>query len=176
MFTDKELHPILLNFYDKKIEYSSIFPKLNINQNNKQYLVPYKIDNFKLYEKTDNIYQNFNKFNLNYYLLIHFNIENLNDIINFLNNIIEKNLNIDTINLITNLIFENYYNDFDDNRNIDKIINYYKQYFLIYYNIDVHYNDIFKIFRKIIDKNSTIIFNNKTIHNDIVNNILNSLN
>jgi hypothetical protein len=140
---NKILHPILLQFIEIEFSQVPIFPKLNVLKDNKDYTSPYDIKKFNYVSNTNALNQNFDNFNMNYYLLINYNIENYDDAILFLNNIIEKNLNEDTINLFTTIIIENYYNIFFEMVNLDKIINFYIIYFKKYYDKNYLYKDIF---------------------------------
>ena len=168
------LHPILLQFKEEKEqENNPIIPKLNINNEKKQYVVPYKVNNFSFFSKSIITNQNLNNFNLSLYLLIHFNIENIDYAIIFLNNIIEKNIKIETINFITNNILYNFHYLFYEIIYIDKMIFFYKNFFLKFYNKEFKYDEIFKIFNNVIDNTIQNNFIKKIIHTNFIKQIIN---
>jgi hypothetical protein len=153
-------HPFLLNFCDvnKKNTHAIIPELISINTNT--------IEDYKYVSTNASTNkQNINVFDYKYFLMYNFNIKKIEDIFELLTNLINGKNNIITIDFILNLIFNVFKYEIDD-INTDKFINFYKEYFLKFFQITIEYKQIFKIIRINLEKES------KLIHSNIINNIL----
>ena len=157
----KIFHPFLLNFCDvnKKNTHAIIPELISINTNT--------IEDYK-YVSTNSSTNKQNidvLFDYKYFLMYNFNIKKIEDIFELLTNLINGKNNINTIDFILNLIFNVFKYEIDD-INTDKFINFYKEYFLKFFQITIEYKQIFKIIRLELEKESNFI------HSNIINNIL----
>jgi hypothetical protein len=161
----KIFHPFLLNFCDvnKKNTHAIIPELISINTNT--------IEDYK-YVSTNSSTNKQNidvLFDYKYFLMYNFNITNIDDIFNLINNLIIGKNSIETINFMLNLIIQTYVDEINDIY-IDKFIIFYKQYFKYFYNTEIEYSKIFKIFKNSLD---TLDERNKDIiHSNIINNII----
>ena len=173
-------HPFLLNFNDiTKKNTHAIIPELISSKNTNNTLDDFKIisDN-KLKEKNVNekeiIIKNFKKSKEQnkYFLMYNFNIKNIDDIFELLDNLIDGNNNINTIDFLLNLIISVFKDEFDDIY-IDKFINFYKIYFKKYFEITIEYKNMFKIIKNNLEKEYDIINTAKfyKIHTNIIKSI-----
>ena len=168
----KIFHPFLLNFQEiSKKEIHAIMPELNSTED---YKIVSNHNNNSINTDIDLIFGN-NK----YFLMYNFNIKNIEDIPELLNNLINGKNNIETINFLLNLIM-NVFKDEIDDIYTDKFIIFYKEYFSKFFKINIEYKQIFKFIRIYLEKAKEYesksskqdenIFNN--IHSNIINNIL----
>jgi len=157
-------HPFLLNFNDiTKKNTHAIIPELISSKNINNTLDDFKIisDN-KLKEKNVNENEikikNFKKSKEQnkYFLMYNFNIKNIDDIFELLNNLIDGNNNINTIDFLLNLIISVFKDEINDIY-IDKLINFYKIYFEKYFETIIEYKTIFKIIKNNLEKEYDII-------------------
>ena len=179
-------HPFLLNFYDiTKKNTHAIIPELTSSNNNSTSgtnnlsLDDFKIisdKNIKQIDKDkDKEIKHFKKSKEQnkYFLMYNFNIKTIDDIFELLNNLIDGNNNINTIDFLLNVIISVFKDEIDDIY-IDKFINFYKNYFEKYFETTIEYKNIFKIIKNNLEKEYDII--NKSdyyeIHKNIINNIL----
>ena len=173
-------HPFLLNFFDiTKKNTHAIIPELkssNINTNT--------IDDYKIISDNDIKLKNINekdkikkknksKEHNKLFLMYNFNIKTIDDIFGLLNNLIDGNNNINTIDYLLNLIMGVYKEEIDDIY-IDKFINFYKIYFEKFFETTIEYKNMFKVIKNNLEKEYDM--NNKLeyyiIHKNIINNIL----
>ena len=173
-------HPFLLNFNDiTKKNTHAIIPELISSKNNNNTLDDFKIisDN-KLKEKNvdekEIKIKNFKKSKEQnkYFLMYNFNIKNIDDIFELLNNLIDGNNNINTIDFLLNLIISVFKNEIDDIY-IDKFINFYKIYFEKYFETTIEYKKMFKIIKNNLEKEYDII--NTAEYYQIHTNIIKSI-
>jgi hypothetical protein len=174
-------HPFLLNFNDiTKKNTHAIIPELISSKNNLNTLDDFKIisDN-KIKEKDkekdkENYIKNFKKSKEQnkYFLMYNFNIKNIDDIFELLNNLIDGNNNINTIDFLLNLIISVFKDEIDDIY-IDKFINFYKIYFEKYFETTIEYKNMFKIIKNNLEKEYDIINTSEyyQIHTNIIKSI-----
>jgi len=168
-------HPLLLNLINSDKKIYAILPdsKLLTNDN--------KIENYNLVSSnnsnnTNNIIDSKDIFNSpSYFLLCSFNITKWEDAYQVINSLIESENNIDTINFIIDMILHVFFESIDDIET-DKLIEFYKKYFLKYFKISIDYRKIFKIIRlfieKELDNSLKKIKISANIHSNIKNNVL----
>ena len=176
----KIFHPFLLNFYDiTKKNTHAIMPQLISSNTNtiEDYKIISNNDSISIDTNIDLIFGN-NK----YFLMYNFNIKNIDDIFELLNNLINGKNNIQTIDIILNLIINVFIDEIDDIYT-DKFIIFYTEYFKKFFEITIEYKQIFKIIRIYLEKAKIEINKAKEqnkekenisnrIHSDIINNIL----
>jgi hypothetical protein len=166
-YNKRIFHPFLLDIYEINTNTHAIMPELISTRTNTT-INDYKYISNKLFTSVDNSINSV--FGTNkHFLMYNFNINSIDDIFNLINNLIIAKNNIQTIDFMLNLIISTYTNEIDDVY-IDKFIDFYKKYFKYFFNIEIEYTKVFKIFKKNLefldDKNKEII------HSNIINNIL----
>jgi hypothetical protein len=173
-------HPFLLNFFDiAKKNTHAIIPELKSSNINTNTIDDYKIisdNNIKLKninEKDKIKKKTKSKEHNKLFLMYNFNIKTIDDIFVLLNNLIDGNNNINTIDYLLNLIMNVYKEEIDDIY-IDKFINFYKIYFEKFFETTIEYKNMFKVIKNNLEKEYDI--NNKLeyyiIQKNIINNIL----
>ena len=166
-YNKKLFHPFLLDIYDINNNTHAIMPELISTRTNTT-INDYKYVSNKPFTSVDNSINSV--FGTNkHFLMYNFNINNIDDIFNLINNLIIGKNNIQTVNFMLNLIIKTYIDEIDDIY-IDKFIDFYKKYLKYFHNVEIEYSKIFKIFKKNLElldeKNKDII------HSNIINNIL----
>ncbi len=159
----KIFHPVLLKYFDVKENDYAIIPKyvgsdkieelVNISneKNDKKILTSEEIN--------DEI------FGLNFFLTVTLQIKSLEDVFSKIDDLISANRKLQTIDLLMNMILENFYSEIDDIY-IDKFIDFYQKYFSLFFKTQIDYKKIFKAFQNSLKEKS------HKIHSEIVNNIL----
>lgn len=167
-------HPLLLDIIESDKNIYAISPEYKLTNDN-------KIENYNLISSnnsnnTNNIINSEDIFNsTSYFLLCSLNIAKWEDTYQVINNLIESENNIITIDFIINMILHVFFESIDDIET-DKLIEFYKKYFKKYFKISIDYRKIFKIIRLFIEKeldNSLKKMKiSSNIHSNIKNNIL----
>jgi len=179
-YNTRIFHPFLLNFFDiTKKNTHAIIPELKSSN-----IINNTIDDYKIISDNDIKLKNINekdkikkknksKEHNKLFLMYNFNIKTIDDIFVLLNNLIDGNNNINTIDYLLNLIMGVYKEEIDDIY-IDKFINFYKIYFEKFFETTIEYKNMFKVIKNNLEKEYDI--NNKLeyyiIHKNIINNIL----
>lgn len=165
-------HPMTLSFSPViSNPNSAIIPELNKNTqlsgNEYEYRYFYSNEQNKPIEKNNTINEIFQSDV--YFMLINFQITNINDIYEHLNNIVNDiNNHYKTINFIFNKIYKIFRNKFDD-INIDKLVYVYINYFKKHYDNIISYYKMFTIIKNKIDDQN---IESSSIHENIYEEIL----